>query len=158
MKNAEEILKLLQQYYEIHFAEQPAKESGTMYIFSKQDDPDNYYKQMRNSCFAYFDLSKLSDQSDLHELMEYFNPDHPALPEHKIHSPKEALKALGWEETFTDKEWAHDLTDRYVDIDGEYIDVYGYNYDTDEKYKGWLTKEEFQLFNSILMEIPEEED
>ena len=65
---------------------------------------------------------------------------------------KQKLIELGWIEVFADKEWVHDRSDRYVEIDEDYIDFYGYNYDTEEKYKGWLTKEEIKLFAALVNE------
>lgn len=61
----------------------------------------------------------------------------------------EELRHIGWEMYMENVfSWKYGDTGRFVDIDLPYIDIYTYN--NGEKYCGYLTSHEFDLFNDLL--------
>ncbi len=64
------------------------------------------------------------------------------------------LEKLGWEVVFNNDEHLElkDNTGRFIEIEDNYIDVYVWNYETDDKENSYLTKDEVLALAEILKE------
>lgn len=62
------------------------------------------------------------------------------------------LEKLGWEVIFNSDEHLElkDTTGRFIEIEDNYIDIYGWNYETDEKENTYLTNDEVLALAEIL--------
>ena len=66
------------------------------------------------------------------------------------------LNKLGWVQYLGNDDyynWKTDGSNRYVEIDGRYIDIFAYS--DEEKWGTYLTAEEFDLFNQLVKKFPE---
>lgn len=66
------------------------------------------------------------------------------------------LKKLNWVQYLGNDDycsWKTDCSNRYVEINGRYIDIFAYS--DEEKWGTYLTAEEFDLFNQLIQTYPE---